>query len=446
MSLTNQKPRKPGQTPLAEQLRPETLDQFVGQKQLLGSGQILGTLISGHTIPSMIFWGPPGTGKTSLAKIISHNNNAHFVYFSAVLSGVKEVRTVVEAAQQRRAEDATGTIFFIDEIHRFHKGQQDALLPHVENGLFTLIGATTENPSFQIIAPLLSRCQIFVLQPLSADEIKSILTNALNDSRGYGGSRIQITGEALTCIASNTDGDARKALNILEISISLQSSALNRAHEITIDRAAAILALQEKSYRYDHHGDHHYDQISALHKSLRDSDPDGALYWFYRMILAGENPQYISRRLLRFASEDIGLADPHALIQAQAGWETYHKLGSPEGELALAQVVVYLATAPKSNALYKASRSVKQLVRKTGSLPVPLHLRNAPTQLMKDLDYGKGYQYSHDSPDGLVEQSHLPEALEKQHFYAPTTRGYESIIKDRLDKWRQLLQRRTKGS
>ncbi len=432
--------------PLAERVRPESIDKFIGQEHLLGKDKILYKLIMGKSIPSMIFWGPPGTGKTSLAKIISGSSNAHFVFFSAVLSGVKEVRNVVEEATRRREEESAGTIFFVDEIHRFNKSQQDAFLPHVESGLFTLIGATTENPSFQVISPLLSRCQVFVLQPLRQEEITLILSNALNDSRGYGDNLVKITDEALEFIAANADGDGRKALNLLDISVSLLSATHNNTSNQIIDLETANLALQEKSYRYDKSGDHHYDQISALHKSLRDSDPDGALYWFYRMILGGENPLYIARRLLRFASEDIGLADPHALTQAHTGWETYHKLGSPEGELALAQVVVYLATAPKSNALYKASHSVSRLINKTGSLPVPLHLRNAPTKLMKELEYGKNYQYAHDDPEGLVEQTHLPDNLEKQFFYTPTTRGYESVIKDRLDKWRTLLNKRKKHS
>jgi len=433
-------------TPLAERMRPDSLDRFFGQKKLVGKDRILRQLLSSQTIPSLILWGPPGSGKTSLAKIISATTDSDFVFFSAVLSGVKEVRKIVEQAEKRLNDTNIKTILFVDEIHRFNKSQQDGFLPHVENGLLTLIGATTENPSFQVIAPLLSRCRVLVLEPLSTEDLKKIMQRALADrENGLGLEELQIEEEALDQLIEAADGDARNGLNILELSATLtlqrlsQDSSPYQISAIDIEEAA-----QRKTLRYDKSGEKHYNLISALHKSLRDSDPDGSLYWFYRMIDSGEDPLYIARRLIRFASEDIGIADPNSLVQAIAGRNTYHMLGSPEGELALAQVVVYLATAPKSNSVYKASKNVRELIKKTGSLPVPLHIRNAPTTLMKDLDYGKGYQYAHDSKEALVDQNHLPEEIEGQLFYYPINRGYEAVVKDRLSKWRKILRNRKK--
>ena len=430
--------------PLAERMRPGGLDDFFGQQQLLAEGKMLRELLLSGSIPSLILWGPPGTGKTSLAHIIARSTNATFVFFSAVLAGVKEVRRIVSEAEQRRDSDKNDrTIFFVDEIHRFSKSQQDAFLPHVESGLFTLVGATTENPSFQVIAPLLSRCRVLVLDPLSDNDLKSIINRALIDKKnGLGMFQITISDDDLNFLIDLADGDARSCLNILEIAATLavQKTPDDSPLEITVEELKE--ASQKRTLRYDKTGDEHFNLISALHKSLRDSDPDGGLYWFYRMLESGEDPLYISRRLIRFASEDIGIADPHALIHANASRSTYLSLGSPEGELALAQTVVYLATAPKSNSIYAASKLVKKRIKDTGSLPVPLHIRNAPTALMKEFGYGQNYQYAHDHKDTLVDQSHLPPELEGTIFYQPTNKGYESIIKDRLAKWRKILKQR----
>ncbi|PID45192.1 MAG: AAA family ATPase [Proteobacteria bacterium] len=431
--------------PLAERMRPESIDDFFGQPDLLGAGKPLGELLKSGLIPSMILWGPPGTGKTSLARIISQMTGATFIFFSAVLSGVPEVRRIVNEARERRKTDPNAkTIFFVDEIHRFNKSQQDAFLPHVESGLFTLIGATTENPSFQVIAPLLSRCRVLVLSPLSEDALLSILNNCLcSKEKGLGNYPLEITSEARSFLLSFADGDARRLLNMLEIAatLALQQST-EKQRPAVIDLQTLDLSLQQKTLRYDKKGEEHYNLISALHKSLRDSDPDGALYWLYRMLESGEDPLYIARRMIRFASEDIGVSDPNALVQAMAGRDACHTLGLPEGELALAQTVIYLATAPKSNALYRASKAVKKLISKTGSLPVPLHIRNSPTRLMKELGYGQGYQYAHDHPDALVNQNHLPAEIENTIFYQPSTRGYEAVIGDRLKKWKKILSKR----
>lgn len=432
--------------PLADRMRPDTLDRFYGQEQLVGEGRILRQLLQGDALPSLILWGPPGSGKTSLAKIISAATEADFVFFSAVLSGVKEVRQIVEIAKARQNNDQLKTILFVDEIHRFNKSQQDAFLPHVESGLLTLIGATTENPSFQLIAPLLSRCRVLVLEPLSPETLAQIIQQALNDSeRGLGSHELQLEELAGKLLIEAADGDARSALNILELAAKLAQQRLAKdSPDALITLADIEEASQTRTLRYDKDGEEHFNLISALHKSLRDSDPDGSLYWYYRMIEGGEEPLYIARRLIRFASEDIGIADPLALVQAVAGRDAYHMLGSPEGELALAQVVTYLATAPKSNSVYTASKSVRGLIRQSGSLPVPLHIRNAPTRLMKDLGYGKGYEYAHDSPEGLVDQDHLPEELAGKKFYFPVNRGYEAVVKDRLDKWREILRNKKK--
>jgi putative ATPase len=370
--------------------------------------------------------------------------SADFVFFSAVLSGVKEVREIVARAKELKDQDKTHTILFVDEIHRFNKAQQDAFLPHVESGLLTLIGATTENPSFQVIAPLLSRCRVLVLKPLSSANLRKILERALKDPKnGLGSLKLRIESKALDHICSLADGDARNALNILEIAADLADAAANDEDGVAVITVhAAEEASQRRSLRYDTAGEEHYNQISALHKSLRDSDPDGALYWLARMLAAGEDPLYIARRLIRFASEDIGIADPQAISIAVSCRDAYHMLGSPEGELALVEAAIYLATAPKSNSIYKAFHEVRRDIEKTGSLPVPLHIRNAPTRLMQQLDYGKGYQYAHDAAEGLVEQEHLPEELSGKRYYNPTNRGYEALVKDRLTKWRQILKTR----
>ena len=432
--------------PLADRMRPTSLEDFFGQEHLLSEGKLLNTLIRSGTVPSLILWGPPGSGKTSLAQIIAQHVQAVFVFFSAVLSGVKEIRTIVDEAEKRRQDGPDRkTIVFVDEIHRFNKSQQDAFLPHVEGGLFILIGATTENPSFQVIAPLLSRCRVLVLESLSRGDLRRIVHRALRDSqKGLGGHLIHMEPETIEYLVETADGDARSCLNILEIAATLALQDSSEDATPTITTPLIQEASQKKTLRYDKAGEEHYNLISALHKSLRDSDPDGALYWLYRMLEAGEDPLYIARRLVRFASEDIGIADPQAIIQAIACRDTYRALGSPEGELALAQSVVYLATAPKSNSIYRASKEVKKRIRETGSLPVPHHLRNAPTSLMKQLGYGRDYQYAHDDQDGLVDQSHVPPELEGSSFYRPTNRGYESIVKDRLSKWKKILQQRKK--
>ncbi|MEW6186321.1 MAG: replication-associated recombination protein A [Thermodesulfobacteriota bacterium] len=425
-------------SPLAERMRPCSLEEFVGQDHLLGPGKFLRRMLESGKIFPLIFWGPPGSGKTTLAQMMAQYTKAHFIQFSAVLSGVKEIRDVVKEAEERMAAAGQKTILFVDEIHRFNKAQQDAFLPHVEKGTILLIGATTENPSFEVISPLLSRTKVLVLKSLTGPDLEKIIQRALLDKEnGLGNLPLALEPEAMDLIRLLADGDARVALNTLEQTAALVPGEGEGLR--TISRNQVEEAMQKKALRYDKSGEEHYNLISALHKSLRGSDPDGALYWLARMLEAGEDPLYIARRMVRFATEDIGLADPQALIQALAAKDAYHFLGSPEGELALVQTAVYLATAPKSNALYLAQGAVRKEIRRSGSLPVPLHLRNAPTTLMKDLGYGRGYRYAHDYPQALVEQENLPEGLKGRHFYHPTERGFEKTIKTRLEYWRKRL-------
>ncbi|MFO7605484.1 MAG: replication-associated recombination protein A [Desulfurivibrionaceae bacterium] len=426
--------------PLAERMRPRHLADFIGQNQLLGEDKLLWRLVRQERMPSLLLWGPPGVGKTTLAHILANQTKSNFVFFSAVLSGIKDVREIVVIAEKLLTEKQQSTILFVDEIHRFNKSQQDAFLPHVESGLLTLIGATTENPSFQVIAPLLSRCRVLVLNPLSKGDLTEIINRAIKDpENGLGKHQVHIEPEALDHLAEAADGDARRALNNLEVAFSITNPDGDR---YIIDATTVEEAIQHRSLRYDTDGEEHYNLISALHKSMRDSDPDGALYWLTRMIISGEDPLYIARRLIRFASEDIGNADPQALSMALNARESYHILGSPEGELAIAQATIYLATAPKSNATYSAFNQVSREIKKSGSLPVPKHIRNAPTALMKELGYGKGYKYAHDQPEGIVLQNHLPDELEGRKFYHPTNRGHEAVIADRLRKWHKILDQR----
>jgi putative ATPase len=435
--------------PLAERMRPRHLDEFVGQQRVLSAGSLIRHAIEQDRIFSMILWGPPGCGKTTLARIIAGQTQSHFVQFSAVLSGVKDIRAVIEEARNQQKIHRKRTILFVDEIHRFNKAQQDAFLHHVESGLITLIGATTENPSFEVIAPLLSRCRVITLDRLTEDDLTAIIEQALSDGqRGLAQLNLKLTPEAREAIIRIADGDGRVALNSLEVAASLvvskkKADRSKAAAKITLKDLEA--ALQKKALVYDKDGEEHYNLISALHKSLRDSDPDAALYWLARMLAAGEDPFYVARRMVRFASEDIGNADPSALGVALNAMEAFKFLGHPEGELALAQAAVYLATAPKSNSIYAAFGKVHAVIKNTGSLPVPFHIRNAPTQLMQDLGYGKDYKYAHDYRNAIVAQEHLPAELKGQQFYFPTRRGFEKTIKERLEKWRQLISK-SKGA
>jgi putative ATPase len=430
--------------PLAERMRPRDLDEFVGQQHVVAEGSIIRTAIEQDRIFSMILWGPPGCGKTTLARIIASATRSFFVHFSAVLAGVKEIRGVIAEAQNQQKLYRKRTILFVDEIHRFNKSQQDAFLHHVESGLITLIGATTENPSFEVISPLLSRCRVITLKMLAAEDIAEIINHTIKDSeRGLGGLGVVLEDDALAHLIRIADGDARMALNSLEVVAALleNKTAPSKDQPRVIAIEDLERALQKKALVYDKGGEEHYNIISAFHKSLRGSDPDAALYWLERMLAAGEDPLYIARRMVRFASEDIGNADPQALTMAMSAMQAFQFLGHPEGELALAQATVFLATAPKSNRIYSAYGEVQTAVRKTGSLPVPLHIRNAPTRLMKDLGYGKDYKYAHNYQDAFVAQDYLPEELKGRSFYAPTGRGYEKIVKQRLDKWKNLRNR-----
>jgi putative ATPase len=420
-------------SPLADRMRPRSLDQLAGQEHITKKGELLQRAIENDNLFSILLWGPPGCGKTTIATIIANETKADFVHISAVLSSVKDVREIIKNAEEKRKLYKKRTILFVDEIHRFNKAQQDAFLHHVENGVITLVGATTENPSFEVIPALVSRCRVLSLNPLDTDSIKKILISALNDKEnGLGALGLNFSDQVFDHIADVSDGDARVALSNLE------TIAVHCTNKSSITIEDAELCLQKKAIRYDKSGGEHFNLISALHKSLRGSDPDAAIYWLARMLQGGEDPIYILRRMVRFATEDIGIADPGALTVALNAMESFRFLGHPEGDEAIFQAAIYLATAPKSNAVYTAAKKVRSVIKQTGYLPVPLHIRNAPTGLMKNMDYGKGYKYAHDYKDGYASQEYLPDELSDQRFYSPTDRGYESAVKKRLDGWLKI--------
>lgn len=423
--------------PLASRLRPTNLNEFVGQTHLIGEGKVLRKLIENDHISSMIFWGPPGVGKTTLARIIAHTTKSSFIDFSAVTSGIKEIREVMKKAEQNR-QFGERTIVFVDEIHRFNKAQQDAFLPFVEKGSIILIGATTENPSFEINGALLSRCQVFVLQQLSSEDIVQLLKRAIKNEKGFGNYKIMIQDEYIEAIANFANGDARNALSILEM-IVLNGDM--KDDTITIHKEILEQCISKKSLLYDKKGEEHYNIISALHKSMRNSDPDAAVYWLARMLEAGEDPLYIARRVTRFASEDVGMADPKALEIAVAAYHACHFIGIPECSVHLTEAVVYMSLAPKSNSLYMAYEKAKQDALKQLSEPVPLVMRNAPTKLMKDLNYGKGYQYAHDTKDKLTTMQCLPDSLLGREYYKPTSQGFEAKYKERLYQIKEWKKR-----
>lgn len=417
--------------PLASRLRPRSLDEFVGQTHLIGSGKILRRLIEEDKITSLIFWGPPGVGKTTLATIIANQTHSAFINFSAVTSGIKEIKTVMTQAEQAR-KIGEKTIVFVDEIHRFNKAQQDAFLPFVEKGSIILIGATTENPSFEVNGALLSRCKVFVLQGLKTEDLVTLLKRAITDKRGFGEQKVNITDEQLEVVAKFANGDARNALSTLEMVVLNGDVASNG--EITVTDDTLEQCISKKSLLYDKNGEEHYNIISALHKSMRNSDPDAAVYWLARMLEAGEDPIYVARRVARFASEDVGLADPHALEMAIAAYQACHFIGMPECSVHLTQAVVYMALAPKSNALYLAYEAAKHDAIRELAEPVPLVIRNAPTKLMKELNYGKGYQYAHDTEEKLTSMQCLPDSLLGKEYYHPTEQGLEAKYKAKLEK------------
>lgn len=423
-----------GDMPLAARMRPRDFEEFVGQKHLVGEGRVLRKCIEADQLPSMIFWGPPGSGKTTLAFVIASVTRSHFSALSAVNAGVADLRRIVDEAKHRLKLSGQRTVLFIDEIHRFNKAQQDVILPFVENGLVILIGATTENPSFEVISALLSRCRVFTLNSLTDEEVRHIVERAMKDEeRGLGKLKVELAEEASAHLVVMSNGDARVGLNALEMATqatSPQADGYRRLGLTTIEEA-----LQHRALLYDKSGNQHYDFISALHKSLRGSDPDAALYWLGRMLEAGEDPLYVARRLVRFASEDVGMADPQALMVAVAVQQAVHFVGMPECNLALAEAVTYLATAPKSNSLYEAYSQVQQDVERSRNEPVPLHLRNPVTGLMRGLGYGKGYEYAHDHPGRFVEQQNLPTSLQGKHYYSPSDQGYEKEVNARLEAW-----------
>ncbi|MFC2050064.1 replication-associated recombination protein A [Chloroflexota bacterium] len=420
--------------PLAARMRPRSLAEFVGQEHLVGEGRVLRKCIESDQLPSMILWGPPGSGKTTLAYVIASVTKSHFSPLSAVSAGVADLRRVVDEARRRRKLSGQRTIMFIDEIHRFNKTQQDAILPYVENGVVSLIGATTENPSFEVISALLSRCRVFSLNSLTDEEVRLIVERAIKDEdRGLGKLKVKLPEDALAHLVVMANGDARVALNALEMATQATAAEADGHRKLSLETIEE--ALQRRALLYDKDGEQHYDLISALHKSLRGSDPDAALYWLGRMLEAGEDPLYIARRLVRFASEDVGMADPQALMVSVAAQQAVHFIGMPEGSLALAEAVAYLATAPKSNSLDEAYSKVQQDVERSRNEPVPLHLRNPVTKLMREFGYGKGYKYAHDYPGHFVEQQNLPTVLKGKRYYSPGDQGYEKEVRARLKAW-----------
>lgn len=424
--------------PLAARLRPRTLSEFAGQTHLLGEGKVLRRLIESDKIGSMIFWGPPGVGKTTLARIIAGRTKANFIDFSAVTSGIKEIKQVMEEAEKGR-RFGSKTILFVDEIHRFNKAQQDAFLPYVEKGSIILIGATTENPSFEVNGALLSRCKVFVLQALKTEELAGLIERALKDRRGFGDQDIDIAPDIINTIAEFANGDARSALSTLEMAV--LNGDVDEKGKITVTRETVEQCTQKRSLLYDKTGEEHYNLISALHKSMRNSDPDAAVYWLARMLEAGEDPLYVARRVTRFASEDIGLADPRALEIAVSAYQACHFIGMPECSVHLTEAVVYMSLAPKSNALYVAYERAKKDALTMLAEPVPLVIRNAPTKLMKELDYGKGYQYAHDTADKLTNMQCLPDSLLGKEYYFPTEEGTEAKFKARLEEIKDWKKR-----